>query len=89
MRKLNDMFHIEGEQLVKTSNGQSVPEDEPIFILRGRDALAEATIGYYINLCWKMGVPEDRRQQLLAVGEKFHDYAKRKTTKTPGSTHGN
>ena len=89
MRKLNDMFHLEGERLVKTSNGQLVPEDEPLFILRARDALAYDTLLAYIHLCQNADppVPEDRLAQLHGVAEQFFKFPSSKL-KTPGSTHG-
>ena len=40
MRKLDSKFHIEGDQIVKTSNGDPIPEDEPLFLIRARDYLA-------------------------------------------------
>lgn len=88
MRKLNDMFHIDGEQLVKTSNGQPVPDDEPIFILRGRDSLASWTINKYIDACKDSGVPEDRLEALYQVLGKFSRFAIKQSTKLPGVTHG-
>lgn len=87
-RKVNDMFHIDGERLIKTSNGQPIPHDEPIFILRGRDAIAEPTITHYIVLGDQAGMPDDRRQQLLAVRDEFYRYAIMNKTKVPGITHG-
>lgn len=90
MRKLNEMFHIEGEQLIKTSNGQPVPEDEPLFILRGRDAQAFATIVHYRDLCESQGTPKQRVTDLDAVIEKFLRFrnANRERMKTPGVTLG-
>jgi hypothetical protein len=88
MRKLNDMYHLEGEQLVKTSNNQIVPEDEPLFILRGRDSLAALGIMTYRRECMELGVPEDRIKQLDQVILKFQAYAKNHTVKLPGITHG-
>jgi hypothetical protein len=89
MRKINDMFHIDGERLVKNSNGHPVPEDEPIFILRGRDALAHDTILAYIHLCESADppVPSDRIQQLNKVANEFFRFPAQRL-KTPGSTHG-
>lgn len=55
MRRVNQMFHIEGERLVKTSNGQPVPEDEPLFIIRGRDAIAVAALFAYRDLALDNG----------------------------------
>lgn len=63
---LNARFHIEGGKLVKTTNGQPVPPDEPTFILRGRDMLALPTLATYYKLAeadncnfeFKVGVME-------------------------------
>jgi hypothetical protein len=88
MRKLNDMFHIEGEQLVKTSNGEPVPEDEPVFILRGRDMLAINAIVSYKWACEDCGVPTDRIAALREVEDRFREYRSRNKTKLPGVTHG-
>lgn len=88
MKKINDMFHIDGEQLIKTSNGQSIPDDEPIFILRGRDMLSIATLTLYRDACKQFGTPQDRLLQLDQAIEKFREYHRTHTTKIPGSTHG-
>lgn len=40
-RQINHMFHVdENYRLVKTSNDQAVPDNEPVIIIRGRDRLA-------------------------------------------------
>lgn len=88
MRQLNEMFHLEGERLVKTSNGQFVPEDEPLFILRARDMNATDAIEYYISLCDISGTPADRLAAMDEVVAKFKAYRKTHDTKVPGSTHG-
>jgi len=36
--------------LIKISNGEAVPEDEPVFILRARDSLAIDTLQHYSNI---------------------------------------
>lgn len=90
MRKLNDMFHIDGERLIKTSNSQPVPEDEPLFILRGRDKLAIAVISLYREHCRDNGTPTDRLEELANVINKFEQFADERSDKLklPGSTHG-
>lgn len=88
--KINDMFHTdEIGRLVKSSNDQPIPADEPVFILRGRDALAYDTILAYIHLCQNADppVPEDRLEQLRGVAEQFFKFPGHKL-KIPGSTHG-
>lgn len=90
MRKLNDMFHLEGERLVKTSNGQFVPEDEPLFIIRGRDAMAVALLSAYREFCRDHGTPQQRIDDLASVINLFEDYQKNypDKMKIPGITLG-
>jgi hypothetical protein len=88
MRVLNEMYHIDDERLVKTSNGQPVPENEPLFILRGRDKVALSTISHYIGECKANGVPDDRIDSLIQLEKQFEDFADSHRTKIPGSTHG-
>jgi len=47
MRKLCRKFHVEGDQIIKTHNGEPIPDDEPVFIIRGRDKLAVTTLLLY------------------------------------------
>lgn len=88
MRRLNEMFHIENEQLIKTSNGQPVPEDEPIFILRARDLVSIFALQTYRSRCRVIGTPADRLEQLDSVIDQFQSYKQTHATKVPGSTHG-
>lgn len=34
MRRLDSKFHVEGDQIVKTSNGGILPENEPLFLAK-------------------------------------------------------
>jgi hypothetical protein len=90
MMKINDMFHTdEIGRLVKSPNDQPIPPDEPVFILRARDALAYETILTYVHLCESADppVPQDRIAQLRIVAEQFFKFPGNRL-KTPGSTHG-
>lgn len=91
MRKINEMFHVDDEgYLVKTSNGERVPDDEPIFILRGRDNCSVSAIGQYIEEMHDTGAPNDRIDAVLEVHEQFRKFAvaNQGRMKIPGSTHG-
>ena len=88
MRAVNEMFHIDGERLVKTSNGQPVPDDEPMFILRARDQNSLRTLDLYIRLCVEEGTPQDRIDALRRVRTRFEQFVRTRQTKVPGSTHG-
>lgn len=50
MRKIDEKFHIEGDKIVKTSNGLEIPRDEPVFLFRGRDRLAIKALLYYRDI---------------------------------------
>jgi hypothetical protein len=50
MRKLDSKFSVDGDQIIKTSNGEAIPEDEPVMIFRGRDRLALPLIRIYEQL---------------------------------------
>ncbi len=90
-RKVNGMNHV-GEEgyLVKTSNGERVPPEEPLFILRGRDALAVETIHHYVGLLAGNGGDPQRMFELGGVVHDFLMFRKDhpERMKLPGSTKG-
>lgn len=51
MQKLDGKFSIDGERIVNTVTGEAIPDDEPLFILRGRDRLAILALREYWSLC--------------------------------------
>lgn len=51
MRRIDPRFHIEGDQIVKTSNNAIVPEEEPLMLFRARDRLALDVLRLYRRLC--------------------------------------
>jgi hypothetical protein len=50
MRQIDPKFHIENDEIVKTSNGILIPKEEPLMLVRGRDKLALPLLYYYYNL---------------------------------------
>lgn len=91
LRKINDMFHVDTEgYLVKSSNGERVPEDEPVFILRARDNCAGPAIGVYLEEMYDVGAPQDRIDQIKQVFDRFRAFGveNQQRMKIPGSTHG-
>ena len=83
-------FEIRGNQLVKKSNGEVIPEDEPVFVFRARDYLAMPTLLYYQQLCIKYECTEYQLsllQKRIDVFKKFSaDNEDR--MKQPGITEG-
>lgn len=91
MRKLNEMFSVDDQgYLVKTSNGERVPDDEPIFILRARDSCAYAAIRVYVDEMYEAGAPLDRIKAVQEVSKKFEQFGveHQDRVKIPGVTHG-
>lgn len=90
MRKLNDMYHIEGDELIKSSNKQPIPHDEPVFILRARDRVAIHAIRIYVVLCQIDRVDNERIDQLFKVINRFCLWMVRNPArvKQPGVTKG-
>jgi hypothetical protein len=90
MRKINKHFHIEGEQIIKTSNGQPIPADEPVFILRGRDKLAMNTLWDYWDLADDDGCTEDFKARVREYIAEFEEFASKnpERMKQPGGTMG-
>lgn len=46
----NEVFEILSDCLVSKTKGETVPEDEPVFVLRARDSKALSTIRCYQSL---------------------------------------
>lgn len=90
-RILNQMFHIDEEfRLVKSSNNQPVPEDEPIVILRARDRLALPTLELYKKLAQADGCTDWFMERLDPPIEEFRKFATEhpERMKQPGVTRG-
>jgi hypothetical protein len=83
-------FHIADGQLVKTSNGEPIPDDEPVIIVRARDHLALPLMKIYrilalVDRCTDWFMNELNRD--IAAFEEFKvRYPER--MKQPGITMG-
>lgn len=96
MRKIDGKFHIEigaasgAIEIVKTSNGEAIPEDEPLFLLRARDNLAVKLIEAYFALSYEAGCNEYHFKKLDTVLEEFVQFAKNhpERMKQPSITRG-
>ena len=56
-----------------TIHNKEIPEDEPIFVLRGRDPLAEQAVIAYSQECAKHGLLKMARET-MAVAETMRAY---------------
>ena len=48
MRNIDGKFSTDGTKIFNTVSGEEIPADEPLFLLRGRDALAVKAIKAYL-----------------------------------------
>lgn len=74
MRRIDAKYHIENDQIVKTTTGEVLPEDEPLILFRGKDSLLRRLMAFYGDLCRSHGSPQemlDLVDQSLYGFEKF------------------
>lgn len=90
MRIIDLKHHVENDQIIKTGNGQPIPEEEPLSLFRARDYLALPLLEHYRKLCVADGCNDFQLGQvdeLIARFRKFAaDYPER--MKQPGITRG-
>ena len=90
VRKIDEKHHVEGDQIIKTTNGQPIPEDEPTILFRGRDHLALPMLTYYRHLCVQDGCTEYQLASMDTMINRFEQFAKEHSEKMkqPGVTRG-
>ncbi len=79
MRKISNRFSVDGDEVIKTSNGEPIPHDEPLLILRIYQQLS------IVDGCndWFL----DQQQTTIADFEAFaREHPER--MKQPGVTRG-
>lgn len=90
MRQISNRFSVDGDEVIKTSNGEKIPHDEPLLILRARDHLAVPLLRIYQQLSIVDGCNDwflDQQQTTIADFETFaREHPER--MKQPGITKG-
>lgn len=89
-RKIGGKFHVEGSRIIKTPNGEILPEDEPLFLMRGRDYLAVAALVFYLEQGIKDRCTDYWRNGVARQVDKFIRFARKhpERMKQPGVTRG-
>lgn len=90
MKRICGKYHVENDQIVKTSTGEVVPDDEPVFLIRGKDRLALPALFEYMRLCERDGC---NAYQLSGCAEMIAQFANWRAAnadqmKQPGVTKG-
>lgn len=90
MRPLDMKHHIEGDRIIKTTNGQEIPETEPTILFRGRDHLALPMLKHYRQLCVDDGCTDFQMASMDEMIRRFQVFADEnpQTMKQPGVTRG-
>ena len=87
--RIDEKFHTQDGKVIKTSNGESVPPDEPLFLLRGRDRLALVLLRVYEQLSIEDGCNEYHMKGLARRIKEFERFSLTSTRmKQPGVTKG-
>lgn len=90
-RRLGNRFATTiGGDVLKMANGEYLPADEPLFVIRGRDHLAVKTLLHYAELCKQDGCTDYIMKLLdesIAEFEAFRVTSPGKM-KQPGITRG-
>jgi len=87
---ITDRWRFEGGKIIKVSNGQPIPDDEPVFILRGRDRLAIETLLYYRSAAIGDGCTDYLLDSVSNMIKEFEKFAAEQPNKMkqPGVTRG-
>lgn len=91
VRAINPFFHVDTEgYVVKTSNNERIPDDEPVFLFRGRDRLAVPVLLYYRDLAIQDGCNDYMLNRVNTDLVAFEEFKERfpERMKQPGVTRG-
>jgi hypothetical protein len=90
MKTIDHKHHIEGEQIIKTSNGVPIPDDEPVILFRARDDLALPLLRHYKDLCVLSGCTDYQLDSMNKMIYQFENFklVHPEKMKQPGITKG-
>lgn len=60
-----------------------IPDDEPVFLLRGQDLAAPDTLRAYVAIAHKAGAANDLLNRVLDHANRMEDWQRRVSRKTP------
>lgn len=88
--RIDEKHHIDGVgDIVKTTNLQRIPDDEPRILFRGRDELALPLLKIYRQMCVDSGCTDFQLQSMDVMIAEFEEFAQTSPTmKQPGCTNG-
>jgi len=90
-RIIDSKYHIDSQfRIVKTSNDQPIPDDEPVILFRARDRIALHLLRIYRVLCQIDGCTSYQLEMAQRIADKFAAFAimNEGRMKQPGCTLG-
>lgn len=90
MRRIDGKFSVHDSQIVKRSNGEVLPEEEPLFLLRARDHLALPLLRIYEQLSKVDGCNDYHFTALQVALAEFEEFGAKypERMKQPSITRG-
>lgn len=73
--------------LVSKIKDGSLPVDEPLFVLRGRDLLAAGSVTAWAVTAAAIGVPQERVDEAMALAEKMRKWETKRVPGVPESEY--
>ena len=72
------------KRLAEKIENKQLPEDEPLFVLRGRDKFASATVRHWVELTKRSGTPPEKISEALALASEMDKWPEKRV---PGSAY--
>ena len=90
MREIDQKFHVEGDEIIKTTNGEVLPDDEPLFLFRARDRLALTALRAFEAASQADGCTEYHMKGIWSAIDKFTKFQEKHSNrmKQPGISDG-
>ena len=90
MRQIDMKHSIDGDRIIKTTNGQEIPEHEPTILFRGRDHLAIPMLLHCRQLCADDGCTDYQLVSMDEMIRRFKTFTEEhpEVMKQPGVTRG-
>jgi hypothetical protein len=90
MRRIDRKFAVDGDRIIKTTNGEVLPPEEPLFLFRARDHLALPALRAYLAMCEADGCTGYQLDEMRAIIEEFEQFKRQHADrmKQPGCTLG-
>lgn len=89
-RNIDAKFHVEGGEIVKTTNGEVLPHDEPLFLIRARDYLALPLLEHYAKISGADSCTDYHMSGVARAIAEFREFRDKhpEKMKQPGITRG-